>query len=97
MAKLFYAATNSYATESSIGFTNTWNVYAFKSKELRDEYVADANDLSTRVITKREIGEYIEAAKPFSGLRRAVNVDGTFPDDAYGCVDLMYSDEGIDI
>ena len=94
----FYAATNSYGTESSIGFTNTWNVYAFNSKELRNEYVEQSTDISTRAIPKREIGEYIEAAKPFSGLRRAIdNSEGMSPDSAFGSVELMCSEEGINI
>ena len=96
--KTFYAATNAYSTESSIGFTNTWNVYAFKTKSLRDGYVADASDLSTRSIPKSAIGDYIEAAKPFSGLRRAIDdCEGMSPDNAFGSVELMYSEEGINI
>lgn len=96
--KTFFAATNAYSTESSIGFTNTWNVYAFKTKSLRDGYVADASDLSTRAIPKRAIGEYIEAAKPFSGQRRAINdQEGLSPDNAFGSVELMYAEEGVNI
>ena len=98
MSKTYFAATNAYATESSIGFTNTWNVYAFKTKQLRNEYVNDANDLSTRAIPKRSIGQYIEAAKPFSGQRRAIDdSDGMSPDTALGSVEIMYTDDGINI
>lgn len=64
---MFYAAINSYSSETSIGFTNTWEVLAFESKVDRDNYVANSNDLATRSIYRHEIGRYIDRPKPFTG------------------------------
>lgn len=63
----YYAVNNTYSTESSLGFTNTWFVLVFDSKTARDEYVANSPRLAARAIKRTEIGEYIEAPKPFSG------------------------------
>ena len=67
-----YAATNDYASETSIGFCNTWNVWAFSTKVARDVFVGSRSDLATRAITKQEIGKYVEHPKPFSGNRRVI-------------------------
>lgn len=69
----FYAAVNSYATETSIGFANTWSVLVFDSKSNRDTYVRSATDLATRAITRAEIPNYIRAPKPFSGEFRGID------------------------
>lgn len=55
---MFYAAVNSYATETSIGFANTWGVLGFATRQMRDAYVRQANDLATRSITSKEISAY---------------------------------------
>jgi hypothetical protein len=55
---MFYAATNSYATETSIGFVNTWSVVGFEAKAMRDKFVKDATDLATRVCKVSEFGKY---------------------------------------
>jgi len=65
---MYYAATNSYATETSVGFYNTWGVMAFETKKERDQFVKDATDLATKAITRREVPGYINPTpKPFSG------------------------------
>jgi hypothetical protein len=64
----FYAACNYYASESSLGFSNTWYVRVFDSRKARDEYVENARDLATRAITRKEVpGFTVEHPKPFSG------------------------------
>lgn len=55
---MFYAAINSYATETSVGFANTWGVIGFATKAQRDEYVAEAEDLATKGIKAGEIRNY---------------------------------------
>lgn len=55
---MFYAAINSYATETSVGFANTWSVIGFESKTMRDKFVKDAADLATRVCKVSEFGKY---------------------------------------
>lgn len=59
---MFYAAVNSYATETSIGFSNTWGVLGFATRQMRDAYVQQAKDLATKAITSSEIRTY--NAKP---------------------------------
>ena len=55
---MFYAATNSYATVTSIGFANTWNVIGFESKTMRDTFVNKATDIATRVCKVAEFAKY---------------------------------------
>jgi hypothetical protein len=64
---LFYSAGNCYATETDIGFANTWYIYAFDSKANRDAYVESAADRATRAVKRAEIGKYLGPVKPFSG------------------------------
>ena len=92
----YFAATNSYSSETSIGFANTWSVYVFDSKAKRDQYVSQATDISTRAICKKEIKNYVDAAKPFCGLSRRIDTSGIYcPKLARGHVDLMFPDRGI--
>lgn len=55
---MFYAEVNSHATDTSIGFANTWGVIGFATKTMRDAYVARATDLATKSITSKEVGKY---------------------------------------
>ena len=81
----YYAATNTYASETSIGFGNTWIVLAFETRAARDAYVAAATDRATRAITRREIPEYARRDgdfQPFSGQKWVI-----FPGQDYpGCI-----------
>jgi hypothetical protein len=58
MAKSFYAADNSYGSETDLGFSNTWHVIEFASKAARDEFVSASTKRSTRAIKAAEIKEY---------------------------------------
>jgi hypothetical protein len=76
----FYAASNNYSSESSIGFANTWFVMVFESKKSRDAYVASARNLAPRAIHKSDIAQYISRApKPFTsqfyGIRHESMMD----------------------
>jgi hypothetical protein len=64
---MFYAATNSYATNTSIGFSNTWNVHVFATRIARDNFVRKATDVATRAITRKDISKYLERKpRPFT-------------------------------
>jgi hypothetical protein len=63
----FYAATNLYASETSIGFANTWIVRVFETRSSRDAYVDAARDMATRAILKQDIRRYYDAPVPFTG------------------------------
>lgn len=69
---MYYAANNQYATDTSVGFGNTWYVLAFVDKKSRDQYVKDAKGLAVCAINRKDIPGYIKAPKPFSGLKRAI-------------------------
>lgn len=69
-----FAANNTYATETSFGFANTWYVLAFRDKESRDAYVEKAKGIAVKAITRKEIPFYVDAPKPFSGAKRAVGI-----------------------
>ncbi len=55
---MYYAATNSYATQTSIGFSNSWHVIGFATRAMRDAYVEQAKDLATKSIKAAEIAAY---------------------------------------
>lgn len=80
----FYAATNSYASATDVGFSNTWNVLAFDSKTARDAFVESSNDLATRAITKREVTKY---ASNYNANRNEMNAPAPFSREYWGIVD----------
>lgn len=55
---MFYAAVNGYATESSIGFSNTWSVIGFATRTMRNAYVYRATDLATKAIKADQVRDY---------------------------------------
>jgi hypothetical protein len=55
---MFYAAVNSYGTETSVGFANTWRALGFKTRQMRDAFVGRAKDMATRPIKAAELGTY---------------------------------------
>lgn len=55
---MYYAAINTHATETSIGFANTWGVIGFSTKAMRDAYVQRATDQATQAITAKEVAKY---------------------------------------
>ena len=96
--KRYFAATNTYSNESSKGFANTGMVIAFNNKETRDSYVSQSERIATRKINKADIKDYVEAPKPFSGKRRAIDTRSkAIPGGALGIVELMYTDDGINL
>jgi len=55
---MYYAATNSYASATSVGFANTWSAIGFATRQMRDAYVARATDLATKSILASELRKY---------------------------------------
>ncbi len=55
---MFYAAKNTHATETSIGFANTWYVIGFATKESRDQHIKNATDRATQAINADELKKY---------------------------------------
>lgn len=55
---MFYAAVNSYATETSVGFSNTWGAIGFATRAMRDAYVLRATDLATKAINADKLRNY---------------------------------------
>jgi len=96
--KYYYATKNAYGSGTSIGFANTWSVLVFTDKAARDYYVNNSDDMSVNAINKSDIKKYIDAPKPFSGRRRAIDTrpaNGGAP--FFGTIELMYAYEGIDL
>ena len=72
---MFYAAINSYANETNIGFANTWSVLAFACREDRDDYLAERTDMASRAIKRAEIKNYMSrSVSPFSGARYMIGM-----------------------
>lgn len=96
---MFYAAINTYATETSTGFANTWGVLAFETRAARDYYVNSRFDRATRTITRKEIPQYINGEiKPFSGARYIIEhtgqtIDGSGPDGLIGAVAIGFPND----
>jgi hypothetical protein len=55
---MYYAAINSYANATSVGFANTWGVLGFASRKMRDAYVKRATDMATCAITSKDVRKY---------------------------------------
>lgn len=88
----FYAATNDYASETSIGFANTWRILAFESRKSRDEFVKSATDLAAQAISRREFGKFEEPNfPPFS--RNCWCLDYSHQDEEPGLLGWIYAAE----
>ena len=53
--KRYYAKVNSYASDISHGFGNTWDVLVFDSKQARDRFVENDYRVNTQAIKRSEI------------------------------------------
>lgn len=75
-ARRYYAASNAYGSETSTGFSNTWQVHVFSNPQDRNEWVDGRNDMASRVIKRSEIPYYLSdednTPTPYSGEHRAV-------------------------
>jgi hypothetical protein len=58
--KHFYAAINTYGSETGIGLSNTWGVMSFPSKKERDKFVSELKDtnISVRPILSSDVKTY---------------------------------------
>jgi hypothetical protein len=92
MSKKYYAAVNAYGTSTSVGFCNTWDVYAFGTRASRDAYVEsrECENISVRAIKKSEIGKYIDRPTAFSGQRWVI--DWYYDDIPSGCLGVVVCD-----
>ena len=63
----YYAIVNLYGSETSHGFSNTWQILVFKTKNSRDKYVEKSPNITTSKIKKSELSGYTPYVKPFSG------------------------------
>ena len=109
--KRYYSAESAHGSEASYGFSNDTVVWAFNSRQARDNYVAKSRNISCQAILAREATKYAtnfnlsinrtNAPRPFSGEFWAI-IDAY--DDAYdavtipgliGYVGVPYPDEPI--
>jgi len=90
MTNKFYAADNSYGSETDIGFSNTWYVVSFDTKELRDAFVNKSNRCSTRSIKSVDV-------KRFGGVQLHLTSTGDFevPEDPNSLMSPEQSPEEI--
>jgi hypothetical protein len=78
---MYYSAHNSYASDTDLGFSNTWEVWGWDSKKSRDAYLTQCRDLASRGIKKKEIGRYLPDPRPFSGEAFRLNPMDSYNDD----------------
>jgi hypothetical protein len=78
---MYYAAHNSHSSPISYGFVNAWNVAVFDTREHRDAWVEQAQDIATRAIRREAV---IDFASRF-GNRRPL----PFRREAWGIVEPM--------
>ena len=101
MTKHYYVSYNHYGYTTSVGFTNTWDVLAFICKHDRDVFINtySAKNRSIQAICKKDIPKYHQAAKPFSGQRRALMMSVSFDYLAYPVYQVVncYANEGYDL
>lgn len=58
MSKHYYAADNTYGSETDMGFANTWFVIRFSDREQRDKWVVENRKISATRIKKAQIQDY---------------------------------------
>jgi hypothetical protein len=63
----YYSAHNHYATDTSLGFANTWYVIAWSSTAARAACLNSCDDWASRKIRRDQIRKYTKEVKPFSG------------------------------
>lgn len=86
----YYLAINSYSTESSIGFSNTWRVLVYKTRTARDVAFDEHSGLGIKKITKKEISRYMSGRpSPFTGQRFCI----FWYDEEEGQVVVEYPDD----
>jgi hypothetical protein len=49
-----YALWNSYASETDVGFQNTWSACVFDDRSQRDEWLDQQRDMASRRCTRRD-------------------------------------------
>lgn len=91
--KKYYAKVNYYATESSQGFTNTWDVYVFDSKRARYEFVECDDRWGTAAIKQSEV---TRVAANWSMSRNEYIKPKPFTSEYWGINDYDALDRGID-
>lgn len=64
-----YVTYNTYGSTIDEGFSSTWKVYAFRSRQDAAVFIitTSAENISVREIEKNEISAYIGKPRPFSG------------------------------
>ena len=83
---MYYAAINTYSTETSVGFANTWGVLVFRDRTARDTYVAEDTRIATKAISRKDVPYYVtRAPRPFSG-EACVICDEGLTDKIDGCI-----------
>ena len=94
--KRYYSAHNVYANESSMGFSNTWDVKVWSSKMARDSHVYGCQDMASRAIPRSKVAEYAHdiAYGPFQG--RAYRIEDLgHPGDGYLGTVVLSSDDNL--
>ena len=56
--KKFYVAENSYGSQTSRGFANTWDVLVFDCKKNAKKYVNESKNITVKIIKKTEVIKY---------------------------------------
>lgn len=54
-----YALWNSYASDTDVGFSNTWSAYTFDDSLQRDAWLAKRADMASRACTRAEASKYL--------------------------------------
>ena len=106
--KHYYSAESAHGSESSHGFINDTIVFAFNSRQARDNYVAKSRNISCQAILAREATKYAtnfnlssnrtNAPRPFSGEFWAIIDDPYYSAEIpglLGYVEVACSDEPI--
>jgi len=73
----YYAAGSDHGTSSSHGFANDWTVYIFNTKQSRDDFVNNSDNITMKAVKRSDATRYAtnmslttnhtNAPVPFSG------------------------------
>jgi hypothetical protein len=84
-SKRYFAADNTYASDTSTGFANTWYVLAFNSRAARDEWVEQENapwfrrSIARCSVLKRDVTNYL-SDMPARFTPQFIGIDDRHPE-----------------
>ena len=89
-----YIAYNTQAKFNRGGFSNSWIVEAYASRQQATDAVQKLDGFLPRIIGKKEVGKYLGTPEPFSGKSFVIHTETDGEDGLIGCVYIDHANNG---